>query len=179
MPMNETRTRDGRGVLVPQHQWHVCLSHTSDLRSVPAARSFVDAAEDAVRLAGHAVSDMRYLPVYPLDPAARCIAMVEEADVYVGIIGSAYGSLVRDRPELSYTELEFETATERGLPRLMFLLPCSGPLRVPCRQSAEHKGRQRCFRRRLNEARLMTAQATTPLELQFALFHALVELRLR
>jgi hypothetical protein len=179
LPINETPRGVGRRTLMPEPPWGVCLSHTSDLRSVPADRSFVDAAEDAVRLAGHAVRDMLYLPAGPLDPATRCIAMVEEADVYVGVIGSAYGSLVRDRPELSYTELEFETATARGLPRLMFLLPCSGPLRVPCRQSAEHKQRQKRFRRRLNEAGLTTAQVTTPLELQFALFHALVELRLR
>src|SRR5258708_24187024 len=119
MPINETPRGGGRGVPMPQHPWRVCLSHTSDLRSVPAGRSFVDVADDAVLLAGHAVSDMMYLPVGPLDPAARCIAMVEEADVYVGVIGPADGSPVPDRPGLSYTELEFETATRRAVPPLI------------------------------------------------------------
>src|SRR5262249_30369671 len=59
--------------------------------------------------------------------AAVCEEKVLGADVYVGIYGRRYGSLVRDRPETSYTELEFECATRAGLPRLVFVIDTESP----------------------------------------------------
>jgi len=48
---------------------------------------------------------------------------VRECDFYLAVVGLRYGSLVPDRADgLSYTELEFLTATRLGIPRLVFLL---------------------------------------------------------
>ena len=100
----------------------VFLSHTSDLGKPDEPGTFVAAAVAAVNRARHAVTDMAYFAARDSSPAAYCMDMVRQSDVYVGIVGVRYGSPVRDRPEMSYTELEFETASEQGQPRLVFLI---------------------------------------------------------
>ena len=49
----------------------------------------------------------------------------------MGLLGLRYGTPVRDQPEVSYTELEFGTAAETGLPRLIFLLDEDAAVPIP------------------------------------------------
>src|SRR5690349_1769076 len=112
----------GSSVFRDSAPWQVFVSHTSELREFPAGMSYVGAVERAISAAGHVVVDMAGFPASADAPAHVCAERVRKCDVYVGVLGTRFGSPVRDQPEVSYTELEFDTATEAGLDRLVFLL---------------------------------------------------------
>jgi hypothetical protein len=160
----------------------VFLSHTSELARFPENRSFVAAAKDAVTRAGDAVADMEYLTARADSPAEYCREVVRGCDVYVGMIGLRYGSPVRDQPDVSYTELEFNVATEAALPRLVFLIgedaappsPPGGLLET----DPDFRARQAAFRQRLRESGVTVRVAASPEQLELLLFQALQESRL-
>jgi SOS-response transcriptional repressor LexA len=159
----------------------VFLSHTSELREQPQPRSFVAAAEQAVARAGETVVNMQYFTARDDKPADYCRQQVQRADVYVGIIGFRYGSPVKDEPDMSYVELEFEAATAQGLPRFIFLLDQNANLRLPANMTSDpdiqREIRQREFRDRLMSSGVIVGRIDSPDRLETLLFHSLTELQ--
>jgi tetratricopeptide (TPR) repeat protein len=158
----------------------VFLSHTGELREFPLARSFLAAAEHAVSRAGDSIGDMAYFTARDDKPADYCQAQVRECDVYVGLIGLRYGSPVRDRSEVSYTELEFDTATEAGKPRLVFLIDEDAAVPIPpgrlLDRDPELQARQRAFRNKVLNSGVLAAKFASPEQLEVLLLQALQNL---
>ena len=148
--------------------WQVFVSHTSELRDFPGGMSYVSAVERAISAAGHVIVDMADFPASAQAPAQVCAEQVRGCDVYVGVLGMRYGSPVRDKPEVSYTELEFDIATEAGLDRLMFLLDeDAADVGVPLSSliDREFGARQDVFRQRVRAGELITQSFASPAEL--------------
>ena len=146
--------------------WLVFLSHASELRNFPAGRtSYVAEAERAISAAGHVIVDMADFPAADQAAAQVCAERVRGCQVYVGVLGTRYGSPAADRPEVSYTELEFDAATAAGLPRLVFLLDtAAADVGIPLDQLIDHQfgTRQEAFRRRVQASGLVTQSFTSP-----------------
>jgi len=153
----------------------VFVGHTSELADYPPGRSFVQAALDAVRKAQGWPVDMTYFAAREGNPAEYCEQQVRECDVYVGLIGMRYGSLVPGRDdEVSYTELEFWTATDTGIPRLVFLLDEDA---VPPGRADKNKAKIQAFRDRLRKAGIIVKTVRSSDGVDGAVYQALIEIK--
>lgn len=67
----------------------------------------------------------RYPPAFSKSVLEKCTEDVKQADIYIGIIADKYGSIARDADgkftELSYTEQEFNAASDAKKPILIFI----------------------------------------------------------
>src|SRR3954471_20452436 len=162
--------RGAKGVGVDGRPSRVFLSHTSELRRFPTGHSYITAAQEAVVRAGHAVTDMAYFTARDEKPAQVCRDAVTGVDVYVVVAGFRYGSPVRDEPQHSYTELEFDAATDAGIPRLVFLLAPDAAGPEDLFSDPDFGDRQERFRTRLRNAGLVAVTVNSPAHLELTLF---------
>ena len=126
------------------------------------------AVERAISAAGHIIVTMADFPAADRPAADLCAERVHGCDVYVGVLGTRYGSPVRGKPGTSYTELEFDTATQAGLDRLVFMLDMDAEgIAIPPSEiiDLEFGSRQDDFRRRIQESGLVTRSFSSPAEL--------------
>jgi SOS-response transcriptional repressor LexA len=158
-------------------QRRVFLSHTSELEKFPQGQSFAGAAREAVSRAGQSAIDMAYFTAQQDSSADYCRRRVQTADVYVGILGFMYGSLVRDdERKRSYVELEFDAAAEKGMPQLIFLLDDEATILLPRKylNDPDHEKQQTAFRARVRA--VTVAKVDSPERLMTLLLQALLEL---
>src|SRR5260370_26910240 len=64
---------------------------------------------------------MNPLPASDAEAIAESLRMVNEADLYLGIFAYRYGYVPKGY-SISITEMEYNRAVERGIPRMLFLM---------------------------------------------------------
>ena len=144
----------------------VFISHTQEMSSRPEGGSYVEGAEDAINaIDGAKARHMEFFPAADMSPADYSIRQLEDADIFLAIVGFQHGSTVPGE-ERSYTELEFDAATELGKERLLFLLHPAAP-----EASAADPGQIR-FRQKLESSGATVAYFTDVGDLKFKVSQA-------
>ena len=100
-------------------QLRVMISSTA--RDLPEHRREV---MDACLRQGMFPVMMEHLPASDADAAAKSLKMVDGADIYLGVFAYRYGYVPEDNnpDRISITEMEYNRAVERGIPRLIFFM---------------------------------------------------------
>src|SRR5215213_4272349 len=98
-------------------QSKVMISSTA--RDLPEHREKVMHA--CLRLGMFHPEMMEHLSAVDADAVEVSLRMVEKADLYLGVFGFRYG-YVPAGADISITEMEYNRAVERGIPRLLFLM---------------------------------------------------------
>lgn len=106
-------------------------------------------AETIEKMDGFTTIRMESFGARPSPPLEACLNQVRDADVLVVLVGHRYGT-IHEPEHKSFTELEYETASELGIPILAFLRTTQdpGPL---IRESDEFWNKQREFREKVSK----------------------------
>jgi tetratricopeptide (TPR) repeat protein len=72
---------------------------------------------------------MEHLPASDAEAIGKSLEMVDEADIYLGVFAHRYGYVPKGH-EISVTEMEYNRAVERKIPRLIFVMDKEHPLKI-------------------------------------------------
>lgn len=93
-----------------------------------------------------------------------CKSLVQECDLFLGIVGHLYGSCPQDS-STSYTEHEFEAAVTANIPRLMFIAREGVAVSPELRAADSDPKRQIAFRNRVKNSGEIVSSFDNPLDL--------------
>lgn len=83
----------------------------------------------ALQKSGLTFLGMEHFAAQDAPPLETCLQEVDEADVYLGVVGNTYGSSPPG-DDLSYTELEYMRARDRGIPCIILIISDDASVRV-------------------------------------------------
>jgi len=123
---------------------------SSTARDLPDYRKQV---EDACLRVGMYPDMMEHLPALDADAIKASLDMVDKADVYVGLFAHRFG-YVPEGHEISITQMEYERAVEREIPRLIFLMHDDVPVLPKDFDKGKAAGKLEKLKKRLKKERV-------------------------
>ena len=145
---------------------------SSTARDLPEYRAQV---MDACLRAGMFPKMMEQMPALDADAIKASLALVDEADVYVGLFAHRYGHIPEGH-DISITEMEYEGAVERDIPRLIFLMHDKVPVLPEDVDKGDSALKLEALKARLKKERVVDF-FKNPEDLRGLALHALTEVK--
>lgn len=124
---------------------------SSTARDLPEHR---DQVKEACLRQGMFPLMMEHLPATDADAIATSLRMVDEADLYLGVFAHRYGYNPHGYP-ISITEMEYNRAVERNIPRLIFLMDEKHPITIADIERGEGMEKLAALKARLQTERVI------------------------
>lgn len=163
----------------PQSPWNasamsqrpvVMISSTA--RDLPQHRQEV---MDACLGQGMQPRMMEHLPALDADALAASLQLVDEAEVYLGIFAHRYGYVPKGHRK-SITEMEYDRARERGIPRLIFLMHDDHSVKAADIEKGRGASKLEALKKRLQTERVVN-YFKSPDDLRAQVIHGLIPYR--
>jgi tetratricopeptide (TPR) repeat protein len=148
---------------------------SSTARDLPEHRKEV---MDACQRQGMFPLMMEHLPASDAEAISASLKLVDEADIYVGVFAHRYGYVPKgNNPrQISVTEMEYDRAVERKIPRLIFVMDKSHPLTIDDVEQGEGAPKLKAFKERIQTENIVNF-FNSPADLRAHVINSLSKLR--
>lgn len=124
---------------------HINVMISSTVRDLPEHRKEV---MDACLRQGMFPVMMEHLPACDDEAIGASLKMVDNAEIYLGIYAHRYGFISAGH-DISITEMEYNRAVERGIPRLIFIMDEAHPINSDRIETGDRAIKLKTFKERL------------------------------
>jgi tetratricopeptide (TPR) repeat protein len=101
---------------------------------------------------------MEHLPTSDADAIAASLKLVDDADIYVGVFAHRYGYVPKENNprQISITEMEYDCAVERAIPRLIFMMDEAHPITIKDVEQGDGAARLEALKGRLRTENIVS-----------------------
>ncbi|MGA9997222.1 MAG: DUF4062 domain-containing protein [Pyrinomonadaceae bacterium] len=121
---------------------------------------------------------MEHLPASDAEAISASLNLVDEAEIYVGVFAHRYGYVPKENnpQKISVTEMEYNRAVERNIPRLIFVMDKTHPLTIDDVEQGEGAVKLNAFKERMQTENIVNF-FNSPADLRAHVINSLSQLR--